>query len=1051
MADLIPRTTILTPPVVTGALLAAGLDVFGATIPALSTAWSMTTPGALADATLRLRLTGPLAPFTGFVQLESSPVQFSTVTGSPVTTPALVVRLHPEAARRLDTLLAWRTVGAGAPGGATGAPFTEPVPVAMLVHGVTMPGAPQAVRSVEAGEQLDTGTFDVSFHDDRGLPIDPVAVATLFADLARVLGGLVFGDAAMPAVGSAGGLTAITALAGTVTTRCQVIDPHGTGYIPVGTSGRLRVLGATGAALRDIPDGGLIDLAAGETIGRTAADLSADQTAGTVGLRWGWSRRATLARTLLTPPAAPPVGRRFVRVTAVDMDWHLLGNRSTADVQGVPKSDGTIPAFLTPVVRHQCTNFALLPTGIDVLGAVSQIASGFGSLGTQVGAAVCSPVIDATVAMPPVPGLRWPTFPGATPIPATQRRPALRATGAVVATRRAAADGPGTDRDVVVTFAGDVLPAGMFVRVFPRQFVPIASIGETTSFVRGDGGAAIANTGSPTQVLLVNPFGLGATDTFPDSTNLIVDVVTVADDFTRMIVGSVTLPLGNPVSFAANPAGFGGTAALSVPAIAALLTLPGATSDAPVSLFGIPATAPVSNPTGLTGLVRSLASESTAPRRGPRLPTQARFETIVAFGSAAAPGTALAWQAVTSGARLTTESRAADLASGNPGNPAGPDVIACGVRTDGLLAYDIALHAIKRAQPVLPLPAPVTAGWVISTAGDNYDTPAPDTAGTVSAVMLETVAAFVDSPELAALAVPDPGDSLQGLLNAAATSLGVPAPTLNNNPRITRQLQREVATARSGQRDALWSLNRAFRQAREYVLIMSPQLAVTSRSQPSIPDLVDVLKTRLTSNPRLKLIVCLPTHPDAALAKGGWVRAAFAHRTAALKLLTEAAPGRVAAFHPSGFPGRTAVIRSTVAIVDDVYAMVGTSHLRRRGVTFDGALDVATMDTQLDERGVSATIAAFRQRLLAELLAVPVPAGPLVGNALWTRLASPEGSFDVVRDLLASAGNGRVSPVWGGPTDTTVLPQTDSVADPDGATLSSAALFSLFASLLVDP
>ncbi len=68
------------------------------------------------------------------------------------------------------------------------------------------------------------------------------------------------------------------------------------------------------------------------------------------------------------------------------------------------------------------------------------------------------------------------------------------------------------------------------------------------------------------------------------------------------------------------------------------------------------------------------------------------------------------------------------------------------------------------------------------------------------------------------------------------------------------------------------------------------------------------------------------------------MRAAFAQRAAAVKKLAQDSPGRVVAFSPVGFPGRWSAIRSTVVLIDDVYALVGTSHLRRRGMTFDGGV-----------------------------------------------------------------------------------------------------------------
>ena len=197
-------------------------------------------------------------------------------------------------------------------------------------------------------------------------------------------------------------------------------------------------------------------------------------------------------------------------------------------------------------------------------------------------------------------------------------------------------------------------------------------------------------------------------------------------------------------------------------------------------------------------------------------------------------------------------------------------------------------------------------------------------------------------------------------------------------------------------------------------------------------DLVTLLATRMTANPRLKVIICVPRFPDFPVEQENWFRAALKQRKEAIDLLVAADTNRVAAFHPIGFPGRSTVGRGTVVLVDDAYALVGTSHWRRRGMTFDGGCDLVGIDRRLNDAGSSTAIARFRQELLATRLGVPVPTGAANTTALWTRLAEPESAFDVVRDLLQNGGLGRCQPVWAGPTDTAVIPETDDKTDPNG-------------------
>ena len=95
------------------------------------------------------------------------------VTGDPISSPSGVLRLHPEAVHRLETLVR-RRYGA----------LQRPVPVAMVVHGVTIPAGTQLMSWFRGGDDMGvTGAHDISFHDRRGLIIDPVAVASMLADL----------------------------------------------------------------------------------------------------------------------------------------------------------------------------------------------------------------------------------------------------------------------------------------------------------------------------------------------------------------------------------------------------------------------------------------------------------------------------------------------------------------------------------------------------------------------------------------------------------------------------------------------------------------------------------------------------------------------------------------------------------------------------------------------------------------------------------------------------------------------------------------------------
>ncbi|HEY7051748.1 MAG TPA: hypothetical protein VH496_06380 [Mycobacterium sp.] len=1048
--DLIPPLGVLTPASAAGQMTSKRLDAFGLVMPVLSAEWSDTEAGVIDDDHLTLSIGGGLkAPFHGAARYLDVGQRWRDVAGQPITDPVFAIEMLPEAARRLTTLLTTRL----------GAPLVHPVPVAMLMHRLTWqppagspPGAKPAVQSVRAGDvfaPLPAGNrLDVTFHDACGLPIDPIAVAALFADLIAWQPALGVGSAGNP-----GGLNQVLGLDVPVTpVRYHLVSPHGVLCTPTADMG----LAVSGGASPDSidPSTGTVSLTAGQSLGPPAGS-----GAGVV--YWGFSPNGFLAQQALSPPTLPAgvnLPRQFFRVVVVNMNWHLLGNRTASAIRGVPGDPATPPpSYTLPTIRPRVPGFAYLADGMDVLGAMGQISANFPTPGRDVLPLLCSPAIDAALALPPVPGQpgHWPAFPPPVPVPTTGIAAGFDLAKLASAAFRNPTDAAGANRDVVVTFAADPgLPPGTHLRVFPRSFVAITAItAEQPSFVRGDGGAAIVGTGA-TKLLLVNPYNLAVND--PLSTDpLTVDIVATGRDGSRRTVGSVQLhPQNAPVeTWTGTLAQFGGTAFLTTPVVAAATGALGVTAVAPVTVFGIPAPPPAPGPTPSTILdaVRKLANEASPPRIGPHLPTQARFETILALGTAGTADPRYVWQAVLSGGRWTWETRSARAELADPGNPAGPDVFASGVQVGGALGYDLALHTLKRAEPILPLGAGAF-GWLAVTDGNNWSPPAADTTGTVAGAMLETVAPFVDSPELSLLPAPTPGDTVQNAVNAIAAQIGVPAPmvTVANEQQLLTELERESQTASNGQHEALLSLARAIAQAEDYVYIEGPAFSATSFGNDGGLDLVALLDQRLTAVQRLKVVICVPRLPDFTPTKANWMRAAFAQRAAAITKLSQDAPGRVIAFSPVGFPGRWSAIRSTVVLVDDVFALVGASHFRRRGMTFDGSVSVASIDRQLDGWGVSASIAAFRQMLVARKLGVDVPAGPAVTTALWTRLSRPESMFAALTELLAEGGQGYCSPVWAGPTDTTVIPQTDDISDPNGLDASADALLGLYEAVILE-
>ncbi len=1048
---------VLTPADVSEQINEHGLDVLGITVPALSMTWQSSTPAAPDDSTLRLTLNNvPVAPFTGTYEVVASPVRYSSVSGDPISTSAGILSLHPEAIHRLETLVRTR-LGA----------LDRPVPVAMLVHGATPPGQP-LMHWFRAGEPIpDAG--EVSFHDRRGLIVDPVAVAALFAELLtwrNALSPTAFSEATMT---GAGGVRAIAALGGTVATRVHVVTPHGTAYRPRRTGAgavdtALKVLDSTDTVVQDVPASGLVDLAAGQQLGYPVPPAAAgDPPPPPAPILWGQSPGGTLDTVAWAPPT-PPTGvslpRQFFRVMAVDVDWHVLGNRALAPGDADVPAEEDMPANAPlPVVRRTLANPALLIDGNDVAGAMGAALDAWPEVDDRIGLIV-SPAIDVGLRLPLSTGVaaHWPGLPGAPAAPSGAAAAISTfdpsSAGLTAHWRVPPAGSP--QWDVIVTFPAGSVPAGTFVRAYPRTFQLIREIGEDPSFVRGDGGSAVVQASGDTSVLLVNPFGFATGDT-PGDPVLRIDVLLLGQDGTRRLASAIELPIGAAQPWTDNTATFGGAVA---PLISGFVSGQGLSSIAPSQVFGIPELTPTSSPpSDLVDFVRFFSNEGTWPRIGPRLPSQSRFESVLALGAQLAAGAPYVWDAVLSGGRYTWESRSASPELGSPGNPAGPDAHICGLRVGGQLAYDLAFHALKRCQSVVPTGSS-SPGWLVQSAGDNWNVPPLDPAPAAGApflagAMLETISAVTDSPELSLLPVPADTDTIQSLADAIVSALGLSAGSLtvalHNEERLRRQLQREIATAKRGQRDAMWSLARAISEAREYVWVESPTFLQTaygsgSSADANLVDLTALLKARLLANPLLKVMICVPRQPDFAPGKPPLVRAAYRDRKAALESLISADPDRVAAFHPIGFPGRDSVGRSTIVLVDDGYALLGTSHWRRRGMTFDGGCDVAMLDRRLNDRGAGATLSRFRQSLMAARLGIPAATTPANASALWTRLAEPESAFDVVRDLLQQGGLGRCTPVYAGPTDTSVIPESTDKIDPNG--LAGPSLIGLLSGLI---
>ncbi len=225
---------------------------------------------------------------------------------------------------------------------------------------------------------------------------------------------------------------------------------------------------------------------------------------------------------------------------------------------------------------------------------------------------------------------------------------------------------------------------------------------------------------------------------------------------------------------------------------------------------------------------------------------------------------------------------------------------------------------------------------------------------------------------------------------------------------VVRALDRRMLAAARGAREGAHSILAAFRRAEDFVYIETPALDDTALGEENDRlALWQALYDRMgdDSRPALRVLICVPIHhmPGTPPVLG---RVRDALLIEAVEKLKKRGGERVALFSPSAGPGRTLRLASTTVIVDDAFALTGTTHLWRRGLSFDSSLAVAVFDEVLDN-GRPAEVYRFRRQLLADRLGLPVELVP----------DDPAELVDAVCTLGERGGGGRLA--------------TDAVVPPD--------------------
>jgi phosphatidylserine/phosphatidylglycerophosphate/cardiolipin synthase-like enzyme len=166
-----------------------------------------------------------------------------------------------------------------------------------------------------------------------------------------------------------------------------------------------------------------------------------------------------------------------------------------------------------------------------------------------------------------------------------------------------------------------------------------------------------------------------------------------------------------------------------------------------------------------------------------------------------------------------------------------------------------------------------------------------------------------------------------------------------------------------------------------------------------------------------KLIILVPRETD-----GFPVSAFNFHQDQFLRIVRAGHPAKVHIFHPlQPTSGSPIYVHSKVMIIDDVYAVIGSPNVNRRGSSHDTELAAAVVDSDV-VNGACRFARDFRQSLWGEHLGIPALdpriADPIVGVGEWERQAAA-GTFRV-RTHVTPAPQKEFRRTW------------DTAADPDG-------------------
>ncbi len=900
--------------------------------------------------------------------------------------------------------------------------------------------------------------------DDRGRALDPGAVANWWSFLASgsiLSNGTPFGNLWSDPLGDGNQATA-----GVVSGRFVLFCSANEGPASATHMARLNLNGLTAVGASTT----LFSVGAGPAVALSAAPTPDDMPMPRIGLLPTGPFDAPGAAALFggwTGGAFPAaLTRDFVRIAVTDIESDLVG--LTRSVATQADSDTRIVA---------AANTAAAPFFTTADAATNQVMT---TLQNGGGAVAMAPIMDIAW------GALTPAAFGAGTRPETLDFTVHAIRGAGIAT-----DDTVSGQQIVVRFPGNSpnsLPAGAWVRLWPHGL-------DTTTGERfqQNGGGGLADGNGRAFVVIALPDGSAIG-------RLSFDALVTTQGRSRFYLDQrFDRPAldnsGNPINLPAPPGLPSGFIVWMCEQGAALpRTTLGGLLGSGVTLLGIPPTVPEEE-TGTYALVNmatvdptdylpaTLINAATAgdqlivtvpafadaattgmtgdvpasvPVGGPVVIQRTRnlLNPVAGFGN---PPPTLERREVfavdpTNGAQtgvvaaiscraLDHEAIPAQL--GHPGMPASSETHGTGLALAGPITVELIQLMRERTATSL--------FQFINAASVNIQTPQVPNGPTIFSSVLETIAQGVagdtTTRTLAQARSFMPGQAWGNLKDWIEGIIGdidgfIDPVTADNT--LAAAVDRIILKTRNGAAQAAVALQAAIGRAEDFVYIETPAIdALSAGGRTGDPvaaiDLVEALTARLEQRPNLVVLICvperfLPGQPSKleAIRKSG-IRFA-------LKKLSDAAPNNVALFTPTAGLGRPLYMASTTVIVDDSFLLTGTTHLWRRGLTFDSSLAVALFDDALT-LGRPTVVRTARLQLIADRLGLPVNFAP----------TDPAHVLDAVLRLNASGGLRRVKPDAYLPALETTVPEEPeelSAWNPDGRPGITSDWFLYFADLV---